>query len=476
MVSLEIRYGDGRAETRELGVGRYLVGREAGDVVLGDPLVSSRHAELVVADGSLTFTDLQSTNGSFLGGNPVAGSVSLQQGQVVRLGGCTLTVRAFAGALAMGRTVVATAGDAEAIAWGGAVGAAAQAASPASAPGGGFAAGAPIGAPQGQAPGWQQPQDQGPSGHPPQGQAPGWQPPQGQAPGWQQPQGQAPGWQQPQGQAPGWQRPQGQAPGWQQPQGQAPGGQQPQSPTAGSADGAIEALKESWALVAPRLGQVAVIYGMFFAPVAVVSIFVALLAGVGLGFLAGPVAALSVVVSIAAGVGAVLVSGGLCAHYALRLQLGVPVTVGEAWKLFRPQIWPFFLTSLIVGVVSIVTCGIGGLLLGCFFGPLFLVEGRRNADVFTRNFELFKVEFVGPVIAMLAFCVVSLGVQIASWIVAYVPLVGPALASVLWLAWAVVALPVYQVVITNLYFRNRQRLEGVDPRPAALARLEQVPA
>ena len=56
-VTIEISYGDGRRELRHLADGRYQVGREQGDIVLGDPQVSGRHGELLVVGGRLTYMD-----------------------------------------------------------------------------------------------------------------------------------------------------------------------------------------------------------------------------------------------------------------------------------------------------------------------------------------------------------------------------------------------------------------------------------
>lgn len=54
------------------------VGREEGEVVSKDPEVSRRHAGLEIRrDGSVWLSDLQSTNGTFVGGQRIAGPVQL---------------------------------------------------------------------------------------------------------------------------------------------------------------------------------------------------------------------------------------------------------------------------------------------------------------------------------------------------------------------------------------------------------------
>jgi hypothetical protein len=63
-------------------------GRAAeNDVVLeGDPYASSKHSAVVVRDGTRVVRDLGSTNGTFLGGAPLAGEHVLRIGDELRIG------------------------------------------------------------------------------------------------------------------------------------------------------------------------------------------------------------------------------------------------------------------------------------------------------------------------------------------------------------------------------------------------------
>lgn len=75
------------------------IGRSAeADVPLDDPDVSRLHCILALgADGSVTVTDLGSTNGTFLGGRPVpSGPVRVPPGAVLRVGESALRVMAEA--------------------------------------------------------------------------------------------------------------------------------------------------------------------------------------------------------------------------------------------------------------------------------------------------------------------------------------------------------------------------------------------
>ncbi|HXU81135.1 MAG TPA: FHA domain-containing protein [Polyangia bacterium] len=89
---LRVQYPDGRFEKREFQPGRYRIGREAGDIVLGDPQVSSVHAEVIFADGRANFTDLGSTNGSMLGGQRLSGTVALPEQELVQLGSSSIVL------------------------------------------------------------------------------------------------------------------------------------------------------------------------------------------------------------------------------------------------------------------------------------------------------------------------------------------------------------------------------------------------
>ncbi len=87
-----IQYSDGRVEERPFVDGRFRIGRESGDVVLGDPSSSGTHGELAVNGALVTYTDLGSSNGSFDAQNRrLSGPTQLSAGQSVRLGTSVLT-------------------------------------------------------------------------------------------------------------------------------------------------------------------------------------------------------------------------------------------------------------------------------------------------------------------------------------------------------------------------------------------------
>lgn len=85
---------------------RATLGREVADVVVGDPMCSSSHAELLWQGGRVIYRDLDSTNGSYVAGQRIQ-QVELTAGTTIQIG--ESTVQLGVSASARGRTVVAQA-------------------------------------------------------------------------------------------------------------------------------------------------------------------------------------------------------------------------------------------------------------------------------------------------------------------------------------------------------------------------------
>jgi pSer/pThr/pTyr-binding forkhead associated (FHA) protein len=78
--------------TLELRLGVNHVGRSAeNDFTLNHSTISTRHCELILSADGVVLHDLNSTNGSYVNGEPVE-EVWLENGQSVRLGDVELTV------------------------------------------------------------------------------------------------------------------------------------------------------------------------------------------------------------------------------------------------------------------------------------------------------------------------------------------------------------------------------------------------
>jgi hypothetical protein len=88
---IRLRFANGTTAERLLQPGTYGIGREAGDIVLGDPNVSGRHAELRVGQADVLVADLGSTNGTYdMAGNRIVAPLALKPNQWVRMGECSL--------------------------------------------------------------------------------------------------------------------------------------------------------------------------------------------------------------------------------------------------------------------------------------------------------------------------------------------------------------------------------------------------
>jgi DNA-binding winged helix-turn-helix (wHTH) protein len=77
-----------------IGPGEHVLGRDEGlDVTLDFPTVSRRHARLTVTRDGVTIADLDSKNGTFVGGRRLKAPASVNGGDEIRLGSLRLRVR-----------------------------------------------------------------------------------------------------------------------------------------------------------------------------------------------------------------------------------------------------------------------------------------------------------------------------------------------------------------------------------------------
>jgi FhaA, N-terminal domain/FHA domain len=95
-VSIVVRSPGRAAERMTLTGGNVRIGRAGdNDIVLEDERVSRYHGQLLARQGGLVFSDLGSTNGSYVGGSAVS-EIALGAGDILQLGDSTLTVEADA--------------------------------------------------------------------------------------------------------------------------------------------------------------------------------------------------------------------------------------------------------------------------------------------------------------------------------------------------------------------------------------------
>ena len=87
IASLLVRSGDLRGRRLPITLAVVNIGRaDYNDVVIADPSISTTHAKLQWKDGVWVLTDLGSTNGSYVEGEPVTGETALTPGTTLRFG------------------------------------------------------------------------------------------------------------------------------------------------------------------------------------------------------------------------------------------------------------------------------------------------------------------------------------------------------------------------------------------------------
>src|SRR5438270_441175 len=96
MATLELSLRDPAGEAIPVSARGLRIGREAvNDLVLDSARVSRRHAVVVHLHGRLAIHDENSTNGTFVNNHRVCGTVGLQPGDAIGIGGHTLVVEAW---------------------------------------------------------------------------------------------------------------------------------------------------------------------------------------------------------------------------------------------------------------------------------------------------------------------------------------------------------------------------------------------
>lgn len=84
---LVIQAGPKAGQIINVGASVLSFGRESNnDVIFSDPEISRRHARLMSQGDGYALEDLNSTNGTFVNGQPVHGRVALYHGDVIKLG------------------------------------------------------------------------------------------------------------------------------------------------------------------------------------------------------------------------------------------------------------------------------------------------------------------------------------------------------------------------------------------------------
>jgi pSer/pThr/pTyr-binding forkhead associated (FHA) protein len=85
-VLLNIIDGPEKGKSFELKIGSYVVGRSQGEVRLADKKVSSRHCEIAISKSECWIEDLNSTNGTFIGGSQITEKKQVKNLDVLTIG------------------------------------------------------------------------------------------------------------------------------------------------------------------------------------------------------------------------------------------------------------------------------------------------------------------------------------------------------------------------------------------------------
>jgi DNA-binding winged helix-turn-helix (wHTH) protein len=91
LISYTVKWDGGRATLDE---GTHVVGRDPDvEIFVNSTDASRRHAVITISSGRATIEDLGSKNGTFVGERRVSGATALGDGDVIRVGSGTLTVK-----------------------------------------------------------------------------------------------------------------------------------------------------------------------------------------------------------------------------------------------------------------------------------------------------------------------------------------------------------------------------------------------
>lgn len=509
--TLHIQYVDRPAETRTFTQAKITFGRDAGDIVLHDSQVSGRHGEITFDGNTLRYTDVGSTNGSFLMQGQRVANIELTPGIALRLGNSLVTVTAIdaPNVAGKGRTVIAGPGMAPGFPApmrppgpGPVVAAGApiprppapQPVAPGAPPAGGFAfaptaqmqspLSPPVPPSQQPRPGFSAaPPQPGFSPAPPQpgppapvfaaappqpafspapAAVPPGPPPMAVAPA-PMPVPAAPDPEYaptpiPEARAPVAAPPMGQEIAPLPTGGESLVGEAPKDPV-----GALKFyLAAMWKITSPVFVSMTIVFAAVFVAARV---FMALLLTILPVSLLGVIGILGWIVGLALLVATVVIFPSAFRH-TLGHHFGMPIDMKSAIK-----------ETVAKGAERPINCAIPMAILGLFAGPIYFIENRKLGDVIKRNFDLWKLDWVGPIVSIIVLAVaIAIPMTILSMILIKLPF-GLVLASAVG---ALLSSVMYSLMVglsIAFYFSHRRK-EGGDPDSeahAALAGIASLP-
>jgi len=135
------------------------------------------------------------------------------------------------------------------------------------------------------------------------------------------------------------------------------------------------------------------------------------------------------------------------------------------------------------GGMQVANFWVGAIPLGFMAGPIWLFEDKLWVDLIKRNFELWVPVIVRTIIAAIIISLITVVASVVGRI-----LIGlfdangfmwglmSGIAGLISAMAMALVVPMIAAVALRAYFDVRQQREGVDPRPAAKQRLEQIKA
>ncbi len=447
--TLHIQYVDRPAETRTFTQPRLTIGRESGDIILRDSQVSGEHAEIIFGDAGLQYVDVGSTNGSFTPDGRRIAKLNLTAGASVRVGNSLITVRDLQldRAARKGGTLIAAPGSIP-----GLLGRPGSV-PPTTPPAMGQTKTPPAGAqPDPYAATSFMPQvdpdklnaEQAPT----ENDAPTTEPAQAS-------------------EAP--------SAGAQLQQGVSQIGQELANAAAAqgiTGDDLKASFRDAWALVGPVLVPASLMVAAIEVP--------ATLAALVLGWIPAIGGVLAALINLAAGIAMILV-GIAVTRFLLNQRLGqasdwLPTLKYELTAERAKAVLPSMIVAgLIAGIASIFLV-VPGILVGCFIGPIFLLEDKKMVDINGRNFELVKHEMVPLIVRYLVLIVgAAITIAIPVFLVGFIDgLIGLTSGPLTQLTIAVllsVFLPFAVSFSISQYLRLRGKYEGALPEAEMRAKL-----
>lgn len=173
------------------------------------------------------------------------------------------------------------------------------------------------------------------------------------------------------------------------------------------------------------------------------------------------------------------ISAGAMGRWALSAATGRSMTWQQAWgaALKNPvSEWINVAVAMFITGVGTMLLIVPGIILGMFALPAYLLEDKKLLSINLRSSDLVMKapgRHIGlALLAMLTAVPVMIAAAIVSVMVAYVPLIGGPLASVISVAFSMTVVPFIYLLWSLVYYDARRQIEGEDAQLLHQAKLD----